>query len=300
MLSEREFYDYVRQHILEYVRDAEGKEARVQKICRNNQVMIAALSIGREGEHLQPVLYLEPYYQEYAKGWDLSEIMCGIGTAYEECSLGFDLDEQKMTDYGYIKDRLFYRLVHYGKNREMLKMCPFDQMEDLAVTYRWMAYRNADGMASALVRKRDLLMWGVDEEQIKKDARRNTEKIFPPVLKKIESVIPVQVEESGIPVFVLSNSDYMNGASAMIYQEVLYDFASRMEQNLYILPSSIHEVILLREADVENVRELSYMVKETNQTIVNPEEILSDHVYYYDRRSDRIRIADHPGWTGMS
>ena len=126
-----------------------------------------------------------------------------LGLPMRNAVLVLTWNEQKMTDYGYIKDRLFYRLVHYGKNREMLKMCPFDQMEDLAVTYRWMAYRNADGMASALVRKRDLLMWGVDEEQIKKDARRNTEKIFPPVLKKIESVIPVQVEESGIPVFVL-------------------------------------------------------------------------------------------------
>lgn len=299
MLSEKEFYDYVRQHILEYVKDAEGKEARVQKICRNNQVFIAALSIGREGEHLQPILYLEPYYQKYAKGRDLSEILCEIGDAYKECSLGFDLDEEKMTDYNYIKDRLFYRLVHYDKNREMLKVCPFDQIEDLAVTYRWMAYRNGDGMASALVRNRDLLMWGVKEEQMKQDARRNTERIFPPAIKKIESVIPIRIEERGIPVFVLSNSDYMNGASAMMYQKVLYDFASRMEQNLYILPSSIHEVILLREEDVGNVRELSYMVKETNRAIVDPEEVLSDHVYYYDRESDKICIADHPGWTGM-
>lgn len=299
MLSEREFYDYVRQHILEYVRDAEGKEARVQKICRNNQVMIAALSIGREGEHLQPVLYLEPYYQRYCRGRDLTEILEQISCAYEECNLGFALEEERLTDYSYIRNYLFYRVVHYEKNRDLLEVCPHDRVEDLAVTYRWIAYRNRDGMASALIRKYDLEMWGIDAEQMKKEARRNTEKMFPAVIKRIENIVPVRIEEGRIPLYVLSNSDYMNGASAMLYDKILYDFAERMEQNLYVLPSSIHEVILLREEDAGDISELSWMVKDTNRRVVNPEEILSDHVYYYDRREDRIRIADGPGWTGM-
>ena len=218
---------------------------------------------------------------------------------YEECSLGFGLEEEQIRDYDFIRGKLFFRLVHFDKNREILKFCPYDRIEDLALTYRWIAYRNEDGMASAMIRKRDLEMWGVSEEQMKRDARENTEKMFPPAIKKIENVIPIEIETGNIPIFVLSNGDYMNGASAMMYDKVLYDFASTMGENLYILPSSIHEVILLLERDAGDVRELCYMVKETNRTAVDPEEVLSDHVYYYDRQEDKIHIADDAGWTDM-
>ena len=77
----------------------------------------------------------------------------------------------------------------------------------------------------------------------------------------------------------------------MFYQGILQEFAERMKENLYILPSSIHEVILLRESDAGDVRELSYMVKETNRAVVDPEEILSDSIYYYDRIRNKITIA---------
>lgn len=297
MLNEKEFYGYVQEHILEYVREPAGKVVKVQRICKNNQVFMAGMSIGDGKESLQPVLYLEPYYQQYKDGNRFSEILARISADYEECSLGFALEEERIKDYDFIRDKLFFRLVHFDKNREILEFCPYDRIEDLAVTYRWIAYRNEDGMASAMIRRKDLEMWGVSEEQIKQDARANTEKMFPSSIKKIENVIPIEIETGNLPIFVLSNGDYMNGASAMVYDKVLYDFASTMGENLYILPSSIHEVILLLERDAGDIRELSYMVKETNRTVVDPEEVLSDHVYYYDRREDKIRIADDAGWT---
>ena len=158
----------------------------------------------------------------------------------------------------------------------MLKYTPHERFLDLAVTYRWAAYRNHDGMASALVRNKELLMWGISKDQMMKDARENTEKIFPPVMRKIQSVLPIHIIEEEIPLFVMSNGDYMNGASVI----------------LYILPSSIHEVIILLDNEYAKApEELARMVRETNRIVVDREEILSDHVYYYDREKDEIRIA---------
>lgn len=77
----------------------------------------------------------------------------------------------------------------------------------------------------------------------------------------------------------------------MIYKGILKDFADHMESNLYILPSSIHEVILLLEEDTDDVNDLFRMVEETNRTVVDQEEVLSDSVYYYDREKDKITIA---------
>ena len=98
--------------------------------------------------------------------------------------------------------------------------------------------------------------------------------------------------EEEIPLFVMSNGDYMNGASVILYKDVLRDFAKYMEYDLYILPSSIHEVIILLDNEYAKApEELARMVRETNRIVVDREEILSDHVYYYDREKDEIRIA---------
>lgn len=291
MLNEKEFYCYVEHHILEYIKEPEDKEVSVQRVCKNNQVFMTGLSIGTKEVHFRPVLYLEPYYHKYFRGSILSDLLSEIAASYEEYQVEFPLKEEKIRDYKFIKKQLFFRIVNYEKNKEQLQICPYDRMEDLAVTYRWSAYHRHDGMASAIVREQDLKMWGITKEKLRTDAFKNAEKIFPPVIKRIENVIPVHVEEGDIPIFVLSNNDYMNGASAMFYQGILQEFAERMKENLYILPSSIHEVILLRESDAGDVRELSYMVKETNRAVVDPEEILSDSVYYYDRIRNKITIA---------
>jgi hypothetical protein len=291
MLTEKEFYCYVEHHILEYVSAPEHKQVRVQKVYKNNQVRMTGLSIGTKEEHLQPVLYLESYYQRYLYGEELKHLMGEIGAAYEEYQMDFSLNENQIKSYDYIRKNLFVRLVNYRKNRGMLEYCPYDRLEDLAVTYRWTAYRNHCGMASAVVKKSDLPVWGVSEEKMKKDALENAQKIFPPSIKRIQNVIPVHVEEGSLPIYVLSNKDYMNGASAILYQKVMKDFSDAMESNLYILPSSIHEVILLLEKDISDVKGLFEMVAETNRAMVGQEEILSDNVYYYDRDTCQITIA---------
>lgn len=292
MLNEKEFYQYVEANILDNLPEMEGNKVVVQRIQRNNQTSMMGLSIGEEKNYLVPVLYLEIFYKNYLRGQDLSDTMKDIARIYRGHQVGFYLDEDKVADYEHIKKNLFYRVINYEKNKEMLRYTPHERFLDLAITYRWAAYRNHDGMASALVRNKELLIWGVSKEQMMRDARENTEKIFPPVMRKIQSVMPVRIVDTDIPLFVLSNGDYMNGASVILYKEPLRDFANYMGHDLYILPSSIHEVILLLDDEfVQSPEELVEMVKETNRMVVNQEEVLSDHIYHYDREKDEIRIA---------
>ena len=289
MLNEKEFYQYVEANILNYLPEMEGKKVMVQRVKRNNQISMMGLSIGETKNYLVPVLYLEIFYRNYLRGQELSDTMKDIARIYRGHQVGFYLDEDKVSDYEHIKKNLFYRVVNYEKNKEMLKYTPYERFLDLAVTYRWAAYRNHDGMASALVRNKELLLWGVTKEQMM-NAKENTEKIFPPVMRKIQSVIPVKITDMEIPLFVLSNGDYMNGASVMLYKDPLRDFANYMGHDLYILPSSIHEVILIPAYDHDSYDELTSMVKEVNSTQLSKEEILSDHVYFYSRETGQISM----------
>ena len=94
--------------------------------------------------------------------------------------------------------------------------------------------------------------------------------------------------EEEIPLFVMSNGDYMNGASVILYKDVLRDFAKYMEHDLYILPSSIHEVILVPSNKIDDPSALFTMVSDANNTVVALGDILSDSVYYYNRRKNQI------------
>ena len=163
MLNEKEFYQYVEANILNYLPEMEGKKVMVQRVKRNNQISMMGLSIGETKNYLVPVLYLEIFYRNYLRGQELSDTMKDIARIYRGHQVGFYLDEDKVSDYEHIKKNLFYRVVNYEKNKEMLKYTPYERFLDLAVTYRWAAYRNHDGMASALVRNKELLLWGCDK-----------------------------------------------------------------------------------------------------------------------------------------
>ena len=232
MLSEKEFYLYVEKNILKYLPEMEDQKVMVQRVKKNNQVSMMGLSIGEQKNYLLPVLYLEPFYRNHLRGQTIEETMREIASVYQGHQVGFYLDEDKVSDYEYIKKNLFYRVINYEKNKELLKYTPHERFLDLAVTYRWAAYRNHDGMASALVRNKELLMWGISKDQMMKDARENTEKIFPPVMRKIQSVLPIHIIEEEIPLFVMSNGDYMNGASVILYKDVLRDFAYSLSNKM--------------------------------------------------------------------
>ena len=100
-----------------------------------------------------------------------------------------------------------------------------------------------------------------------------------------------EVAES-VPMRVLCNAQRVYGATCMIYPGVLGTLAEEAGENLYILPSSVHEILILPESEVEDEQYLRDMIREVNGTQVEPEEILSDNLYFYDRLKNRVEIAD--------
>ena len=128
-------------------------------------------------------------------------------------------------------------------------------------------------------------------------ARENTPRLFPVHMIDMDEMIaqagiPISLDESAIPMYIMTNEQEVNGASVLLYDNVLESFALEKKTDFYILPSSIHEVIILLDNEYAKApEELARMVRETNRIVVDREEILSDHVYYYDREKDEIRIA---------
>lgn len=280
MLTRQEFLDYVEEHILEYVRDPKEKKAAIRQVTKNNNISLNGLCIGREEEACQPIIYIDSFYTDYENGADLGELLCRIGALYEESKADSPIEPGLYRDYGYMKDHLFFRLVNYEKNKKQLEDCPFERIEDLAVTFRWFVHHDRNGMASALIHNRDLKLWGITKDQLARDARENTEKVFPPLLRPMEQIFP-QMKGGREKLYVLSNMEGLNGAGAVLYKGILESFSEKIQGDFFILPSSIHEVLLVPEEDGSDPLALAELVREVNRTIVEEEEILSDKVYYH-------------------
>ena len=107
-----------------------------------------------------------------------------------------------------------------------------------------------------------------------------------------DNIISEMEEDSkNCPMYVATNHSKIFGAAVMCYPNTIKEFAERMESDLFILPSSTHEVIIIVPRQVENLTELKEMVYEVNRTQLSPEEVLSDSVYFYNRKTDTITIA---------
>jgi hypothetical protein len=168
---------------------------------------------------------------------------------------------------------------------------------------------DGEGTASITVRSNLADLWGVSEEELFKVALENTQRLFRGTVMSMASVLTellsdrldeenakefydmVVSEEDMVPMYVCSNKQRINGAGVILYKDLLKEFAERVGADFYILPSSIHETLLVPVSDQMEVEYLRSMVREVNATQVAPEEVLSDDVYIYRRADDKITLA---------
>ncbi|MBR1523675.1 MAG: hypothetical protein IJ641_04380, partial [Lachnospiraceae bacterium] len=139
-------------------------------------------------------------------------------------------------------------------------------------------------------------MWHTDEQEIEKHAFMNTPRILPSAIWTIKDLldemgVPTEDISNETPMYILSNKDRINGAGAMMYDGILRKFAGNLGNDIYILPSSIHELILVPECDVMDPDSLMEMIADVNDTQVSREEILSYSLYKYSRERDAVEMV---------
>ena len=195
---------------------------------------------------------------------------------------------EKVKSYDFVKGRIIYRLVNRERNRKLLEDVPYKEYLDLAIVYYVLLEMDEYGMASMLVRREHLKMWKVSEEDIYYRACKNTQKLLPYDFSTMRSVIMElleigrEIEEQTGKMYILSNVMRSYGACAMMYPDLLRKIGEELEENYYILPSSVHETIIVAESEAPGKEELCEMIEEINETQVEEEEVLSNRAYYYE------------------
>ena len=287
-MTYQEFLLQVKEQILKHIEEPESYDITIRKVRKNNGVVLDGLSIIGRNQNVSPTIYLNSYFKQYQEGRDFESIVKEIYYIYiNNPPENFEVEPEDFNSYEFVKGSIFYRIVNYKSNQILLKDCPFYRIQDLAVTFRVLAQKDEKGIATVLVTNAMMNLWNVTMEELKALASINTPMLFPMKVESLTKVLEeyINLEHSmTVPLFVLTNSIGINGASCILYEDALKSLSQEWESDIYILPSSVHEVLLLPVRQEFDKDYLETIVQEANQTVVSREEFLSDHVYYYLRK----------------
>jgi hypothetical protein len=262
-------YDSFVNEVLDRVREKAGGKysVRLYKVIKNNSLELDSLILLKEGKNFTPNIYLLPYYQSYLEGTPVQEIadrLCGI---YESCTVPM-IKENFTYSFEEMKPFIIYRLVSFERNRKLLETIPYVRFLDLAVTFHCLVRNDEDGIGTIRITNDHVSMWQTSSGEIQALAKENTCRWFGCTIRRMDEIIKGMLSEADfdrqeggylndqlfpedIPtalncnMYVLSNQKGINGASCLLYEGVLKKFAEEIRSDLYILPSSIHEVILI-------------------------------------------------------
>lgn len=288
----------------------EDYQVKLQEVQKNNNVILQGLLILTKDRNVTPTIYLNSFWEAYEAGVTLQAIVERILQIYEEDTPKESVDMSFFKNFDAVKDRICYRLISAEQNQELLGRIPHQEYLDLAICFYYAYEGDVLGSGSILIHNTHLEMWNASTEQLLELARSNTPRLFPWETDPMEEVVRemlAQQQEQGagamleeeeqqeffarMPMQILSNTKRVHGAVCILYPGLLEKLTAGKGQSLYIIPSSIHEVILLPDSGREEVGRLREMISEVNATQVEPEEILSEQLYYYDILSKQVKIV---------
>lgn len=275
---------------------------RLNKVSKNNGVTLMGLCIMNPNNNIAPNIYLEAFYDEYLNGKPMAEIAKEILGLNGKNQIPKSFPMNFLDSFDMAKVNVVYRLVSRDRNVQRLHNIPHVDYMDLAVIFCIIVDEMQEGIASITVTNDMMKFWNISIEELYEEAHKNTVKKFPVLLKSmeeilLESIVDLKshdIEESGcaIPMYVVTNTTKLNGATVVLYENQLRNLAEYFGGDYFLLPSSIHETLLIPVTDAtDNLSDLKEMVVDVNKVCVRDEEFLSDSVYRYFKDDGCLRVV---------
>jgi len=303
-------------------------EIKIHKVYKNNGILLQGVCALEKGKNIAPTVYLNDFYNKYEEGESFGKIIKQIVQFMENNRVANNLDVEFFMDYESVRKKLVLRLIHRERNKEMLESVPYLKFNDLAIVCHCVMVTEEIGTGSILIHKHHLEAWEVEEDTLFQDAFENSPRVEPysilkmsdmmknilrdSIKEQIDEICQVdfrdkeellngtlermakEIEEKHIPMYVLTNSKRYYGAASLVYPDMLEKIGDMLNEDFYILPSSVHEIIFVGKTDCVDSFTLNEMIEEVNRTQVEEEEWLSDHTYLYQRKNQKlISITNH-------
>ncbi|MBE5841325.1 MAG: hypothetical protein E7304_07970 [Butyrivibrio sp.] len=282
------------------IHDVEVENRLVDKVNETYD----AFTIKHTGSDVGVNISVTEAYRAYATDEaDINTIANAMVNRTVEALLNAPVISEGINDiqnYDVMKNKLVMEVVSAETNAELLATVPHKDIEDMAVVYRFDVKDIVGEGATVIVTNKMLDNYGITPEQLHADAVKNAPEIRPIVIQGMAEVLAKQmgVEDMemlglNIPpeqeqIFVASVPDNVHGAGILAYEDFMDKASERVgNQSFFILPSSIHELLIVPDNGMMDLHSLEQMVREVNATTVDPSEKLTDNVYHYDAK-DKI------------
>ena len=307
MMDYTMFKELVNDKFMDYMPDRmKNGELKIMQVNKTNGTK-DGLNVYQPDSNVAPTLYVDDLYEQFKETEDFEGVLKSAAEKYVNAMENVpQMPKDILTDSS--KDKIYMTLINTEANRQMLEKVPHREVNDTSVIYRLMISSDERGIGSTVITDDLAKNLDLSEEELFKIAAENTPKMFPPVVKPMSQVIfGILTEDGGMPkevaeqvvdgmkgenemMWIITNNKGVSGAVNMIFEKNLFELSKGLNDDLYILPSSIHEVIAVPSSLGDPV-ELAEMVQQVNMDVVDVSERLSNQVYHYDRDLRKLSMA---------
>ena len=314
IMSFEEFTDKVKDTLVSHLPpEFSGATVDIQRRRKVNGEPTALMVIPEGHENkLTPCIYLNRSYENYKQNGQFEDVLERIADTVKESYR--DIDKVPYADNpidNMDKSKVFMQLINTESNKELLAYTPHRDFNDMSLIYRILYHIDDDGMQSVVITDDLAETMGVDEQELFELASVQTKELLPPKIQSMSSVMRGFIMDAGgsevtdemmeelgfddeIGMYLVSNEYFVQGATNMVYDDVLYDVSGRLGEDVYVLPSSIHEFLVV-PASMGDPESLAQMVTDINRDSVVEADRLSNQVFYYDREKRELtQVSDTP------
>ncbi len=300
-----DFCNYAKENILNYM-PSEYKNADVilDTTTKNNSVIRYGISILTGQNNMIPKIYLESFYEQYNQGKNIQDIMKDLSKEYVRNIVpGSSFLAENVFDFSKVKNLITTKIVNEKQNKYFMKSRPHKKIDDLVCFYQISIKDFLDGIITIPISNELLKHWEISSEELHNLAVENTEKMYPSELKGVTQILfgnpKNYLDEPKLytnePMLVLTNKENIGGSSILANNNILKKVSEVVNDDYYILPSSIHELLIIPKNMSKEMKlteqALGVMVRDVNVSQVDAEERLSDHVYSYSRDTKEIETC---------
>ena len=263
----------------------------LQEVSKLQGESYIGMAVRPKDSNVAATTNLKAFFEDLGENFNMDDVMDQIAHGIsDQISHMPQFDERVLNDYEQMKGKLTLQMIPTAGNEEKLSEIPHRNVEDMAIVYRFEMSNSAKEISSILVTDSMLRSYGLTADQLHKDALEAAVQTHPATLRNMTDVMRDLMGDAAAlfapdepsPMWVATVEGAQNGACAIQYPDFLEQAAETLGGDFYVLPSSIHEVLLVADDGSMDLSYLEAIVRSVNETEVAPADRLSDHVFHYD------------------
>lgn len=272
----------------------EHEEVMFKEIVKSNDVIRHAIIIKDVKDQIAPTIYIDNYFMKFKSEEELDEVANEIINSYHKYKINGMMDMDYLCDYEKAKDNIFVKLVNKDKNEKSLNGAIKRDFLDLCAVVYFSFSNISDVRATTTVKKELLNMWNRTEDEVYEKAIYNTKEKLGCTIEDLASYFSPLVNSAAFDLektnldlthgfmYCMTNMIKHFGASCMMYEDKLNEFSKNIGRDLIVLPSSVHEILIIPAEKNIIEEEINSIIRQVNESAVDETEVLSDHFYYYE------------------